>query len=178
MANEFDLGEMLAERDQPKDSINVYLNEAASFTKAGLLEKLPTAKGDEKKAIEKAIELANQELEKSKYVFHLTGVPSRMREDIVSAGLAAFPLKFAQGSFVDENAMERARKTDNLLWAAQIESITNPAGKTNSEFSEDDIQKIVSALPTHAQNQVNDAIRNLTAKSELHTASAQDLDFL
>lgn len=178
MADEFDLGEMLAERIQPTSKVYVYLNEAASYARAELVEAAKKSPSPEKaEEIEKAIEKIDADLEKTKYTFTLRAVPSRMREDISSKAMHAFPIKSIPGTFMDENGLERMKHENNLIWAAQIESIQNPAGKVNTDFSLEDIVKLTDHLPTHAQNQIDNAIKELTTKAEQYTASVQDLDF-
>lgn len=181
---EWDLAEVLAERAQPEDTVDVYLNEAASFAKAKLIESRINFKGDTAKdkvklaEIDKTIEETDALLQKSKYVIHLTGVPSRMREDISSKAQAKFPIQpDMMGRDNYGNSLERMKYENNLVWLAQITNVTNPAGASRREWTEESMGQFLNALPTKAQATIDQAIRELTEKSEQYTVASKSVDF-
>src|SRR5690606_14388489 len=92
-AEEWDLGDVISERKQPTDSVDIYLNEVASFAKAKLMQAHTNASAEAVKAIDEQLDQIEKDLDASRYTVHVTAVPSRMREDIASKALARYPLK-------------------------------------------------------------------------------------
>lgn len=175
----WDLGEVLAERAQPTDSVTIYLNEKASYAKGKLLEAHSRETDKEAlKLIDTELSKVEEDLEKRKYVVNITAVPSRMREDIASRALADFPIKANMfGQDDPENAMLRNRHQNDLVWAAQIVSVVNPAGAVKSDWTIEEIQKFSAALPVAVQESIDKAIRELTLASEKFTVGSKNTDF-
>lgn len=176
---EWDLGDILIERKQPKDLVTVYLNEVASYTKVQLLkEHARTKDGDKLSELEDAIAEIDAELEKSKYVIHLTAVPPRMREDIASKALSTFPLKLdILGRDDMANARQRMEYENDLIWLAQITDVVNPRGQSRKQWTLDQIQAFSQALPTKATQAIDKAIKALSEAAEEYTIRSQNLDF-
>lgn len=181
---EWDLGEVLAERKQPVTTVDILLNEAASYAKAELLSAHANVTGDTAKdkeklaGIEKTIAETNELLEKSKYIVHLTGVPSRLREDISSKAQSKFPIQrniMGQEDYAVQ--LERMKYENNLVWLAQITNVINPAGASKKTWTEETMGEFIKALPTKAQQTVDEAIRDLTEKSEQYTVASKNVDF-
>lgn len=176
---EWDLGEVLAERAQPKDSVTIYLNEAASYAKAQLLkEHKRTKDGDKLSKIEDAIAEVDAELEKTKYVIHLTAVPSRMREDISSKAMAHVPMKLDLfGRDDPANAKARLAYENDLIWLAQITNVVNPRGQSRKNWTLDQMQAFAGNLPTKVQTKIDDTIKELSKAAEEYTIRSQNIDF-
>lgn len=180
LGNEWDLGQILTERVQPTDSVEVYLSEAASYAKDKLTKQLATVTEDViVKQIEESLTEAEASLAATKYTFHLTGVPSRMRDDIYSKAMVEVPVKPTNllGGDDAENAKKRTRVANVLTWLAQIVAIENPLGEKNYEFSREVMESVYDGLPHAARESVNRAIAELTKASERFTVGSQNQDF-
>lgn len=177
--SDWDLGEVLAERVQPTDTVDVYLNEQASYTKVGLVKTLSKeTDADKITAIQEAIDEVDALLEASKYVIHLTAVPSRMREDINSKALSEFPFKPNVMGYDDpEQARNRQARENELIWHAQILDVVNPQGKHRRNWSVEQIAAFSASLPTAVQKAVDAKIRELTLSAEEYTIRSKNPDF-
>jgi hypothetical protein len=178
--DEWDLGEVLAERAQPTDTVTIFLNEAASYAKAQLLKAL--SKGgippEEREKMEDQIAEWDKQLDERKYVIHLTAVPSRMREDIQSKALSEHPIKpNLLGQDDPLNARARMIRENELIWLAQITKVVNPVGKVKAHWTEEEMRRFSESLPSKAQDRVDKKIKELTAQAEEYTVRAQNLDF-
>jgi hypothetical protein len=176
---EWDLGEILVERKQPKDSVTVYLSEAASYARVQLQKEYARTKDGEKLSkLEDAIAEVDAELEKYKYVIHLTAVPPRMREDISSKALSQVPMKLDLfGRDDPSNAKARIEYENILVWLAQIEKVVNPRGQLRTSFTLEQMQAFTDALPIKAQKAVDEAIAALSKAAEEYTVRSQNVDF-
>ncbi len=178
MGESWDLGEVLAERAQPKDSVSVYLNEAASYAKSQLIK---TQVGLDAEALEKVnqeLEKIEADLESTKYTIHITAIPSRMREDLNSKALHKFPIKpniLGQDDF--ENARERQKYGQDLIWHAQVFDVVNPLGKHKSDWSFEQMQEFAKALPTNAQQAIDKKIEEVTKAAEEFTVASKNANF-
>lgn len=174
----WDLGDVVAERTQPTKTINVFLNEAASYTKAELTQSLASAKGDEVKAIESTIAEINKELEATKYQVIITAVPSRMREDIHSKALHKVPMRLDMLGRDDPlNAIERMDHENLLIWTAQIVDVINPKGLHKTNWDEVQMDSFIKALPSAVQTRIDESIQKLTKDAERFTVESQGIDF-
>lgn len=175
---EWDLGEVLVERDQPTDKVDVYLNEVASYAKARLMQAHATASADAVTAIDEQLDKIEKDLENSRYVVHIRAVPSRMREDIASKALAQFPLKLNMfGQDDSSNALDRKKYENDLIWHAQIVNVENPHGRSKTNWTFEQMQKFANSLPTAAQRAIDAKIREVTELAEQYTVKSQDIDF-
>lgn len=179
MGDEWDLGDVIQDRVQPTTVVNVYLNEAASYAKAEILAEHGKAKPEQIAEFDKALAEIEEQLQASKYQIHLTAVPSRMREDISSKALAKFPIKPDPLWQRDDqqNALERKKYENSLVWLAQITNVVNPRGQSKKSWDQPSMDKFCEALPTAAQNAIDKAIVDLTKKAEQFTIDSASADF-
>lgn len=179
MSDEWDLGEVLSERNQPRDTVNVFLNEAASYAKAQLVKAHAKAPKDKVEEIEAELKKVDEMLENSRYVIHITALPSRMREDIHSKALAKFPMKPDPlwGRDDAENTRQRNIYENNLLWHAHITDVVNPLGKSKSTWTVEEIERFSQSLPSAVQIGIDTAIRELNKQAEEYTLVAKSIDF-
>jgi hypothetical protein len=176
---EWDIREILVERKQPSDTITVYLSEELSYAKSvaeEALESMDTNNAEAVAVIEAELANINEQLESVKYTFHLTNVPSRMREDFSSKALAEHPQKYTN-LYTDENAVPRMRAETLLLWHALITGVTNPKGQTRHVWSPKEIESLYDQMPSFAKGVINDSINSLKNRSEQHTAKSKSADF-
>jgi hypothetical protein len=175
---EWDLGDILTEQKQPTDTVDVYLNPAASYAKAQLVKAHGNASGDDVAKIDAQIDEVDALLEASHYVVHLRAVPSRMREDITSKALAKYPYKLnLLGQDDPANSRERLAYENDLIWLAQITDVVNPRGQHRANWTFEQMQEFVKALPTKAQNKIDSAIKELTTQAEEYSVRSQSVDF-
>jgi len=174
----WDLGEVLAERAQPVDTVTIYLDELASFTKAGLMKAKPKGEKDIL-AWQIAMDEVDAILEEKKYVIHLTAIPSRMREDIHTKAMVEKPIRptglFGQDE--PENAVARQKIENNLIWHAQITNVVNPRGLSRKNWTLEEIAAFSDSLPTAVQTAVDEAIKGLTVAAEEFTVKSKNADF-
>lgn len=176
---EWDLGDVLLERPQPTDDVVIYLNEVAAFTKSKLLEAHSrTTDEAEIKKLDKELAQLEKDLAASQYTVRLTGIPSRMSENLVSKALHEFPLKLdLMGRDDPLNARDRMEKQNLLLWNAQIVDVINPAGQSKKSWSIEETEKFAGALPVSAQNAIDEKLKELATRVNDFTVKSQSADF-
>lgn len=173
----WDLAEVLQERIQPTDTVTIYLDEVASFTKAGLLNAKPK-KPEAIVAWDAAIAEVEEILEQSKYVIHLTAVPSRMREDIASKAMHEKPMTpNLLGQDDVNNTLERQKIENDLVWHTQITNVVNPKGLSKRNWTLEEMKQFSASLPTNVQRAVDAAIKDLTTRAEQFTVKSKNADF-
>lgn len=175
---EWDLVEAITERQQPKAKLSVYLNEVASARKDALLKRQAKLKaGEELDAVERELEQVEEEIQASKYIIYLTGLPSRMREDIASKAMHEVPLKLDMLGRDDPlNALKRKQRENLLSWVAHIEDVERN-GKHRRNWTEEQMEAFMDSLPTAVQNAIDNTIKELTTSSERFTADSASPDF-
>lgn len=178
-AGEWDLGEVLTERAQPTDEVTIYLNEVAAYAKSKLTEAHSKATDPaEVKKLEKQLADIEKDLEASRYVIHLRGIPSRMSENLVSEAMHKFPLKLDfMGRDEPENAMNRLKHQNNLLWNAQITNVVNPKGASKKTWSVEETEQFAGQLPVSAANAVDEKIKELGERVNSFIVASQSVDF-
>lgn len=182
MANakdEWDLVEVISERAQPEESVEIFLNEMASYAKAQLLEARDRSKDAKAIAlINKQLDGVEKEIESKKYVVHITAIPSRMREDIASRAMHEVPVTADwTGRDNAENQMKRTILENDMLWNAQITRVVNPAKAVKSTWTLEETQTFKNSIPIAARNSITEAIGNLNNKAEQYTAKGKSIDF-
>lgn len=175
---EWDLGEVLRERPQPRAKLAIYLAEEASARKHYLLERMDKTKEPEEiEKIQAQIDEVEAEIQASKYILHLTAVPSRMREDIASKAMHAYPMKLDPLGRDDmANAIARKDYENLLIWVAQIEDVERN-GKHRRNWNEETMKQFMDSMPTAVQKMVDGTIKALTTASERFTIESANPDF-
>lgn len=174
---EWDLAAVIEEIRQPKETITAYLSNELSYSIAQLEEASALETDPDKvNLIDEQIKNLKEMLEKYKYVFEITGVPQRVREDIASKALAKYPLRLT-GMYQDDNFVDRQRYERILIWQAQITGVTNPLGQTRKMFTEEEMDKFLHSLPIAVRNAVDAKIEEIRTKSEKYVLESKNLDF-
>ena len=180
MDSEWDLGEILTERKQPSEEVDVYLNEFASYAKAKLVEHTESAglSPEERLKLEGQIEALDAEIESKHYVITVAAIPSRMQEDIQSDAYHKFPIKpdFI-GRDDTQNQIDRMKFQNLAIWHAQIKNVVNPAGQSKMSWTSEEVDRLRSALPIKAQSAVDSAIKDINEKAEQYTTKSKSVDF-
>lgn len=178
----FDVAEMFAGKSYPKDTVEVFMDEATAYeiNKLQAEARQAVASQDEEagRAVEERLTALVKRGAASKYVFHLTGVSRDSRKAAVESVTAEFPM---EQDFLgrDKPNPQGDEKYANLMWALHIEKIVAPSGAVIVAPSEADIKVIRGNAPDPAVEKVEAAIKELSTgvKSGFETL-AQEHDFL
>lgn len=189
----WDLADVISDRIQPTDEVTVYLNEVAAYAKSKVqdaLDKAAKAKNvKEVETLTKKLEEVDAELEATAYTIHLTGVPSRMREDIASKALSEYPFRLdLMGRDEPANAQKRLERENALLWHAQIADVVNARGQhkrdwtvgtklPDGSYEDGTIDLFIGNLPTSAQVAVDTAIKQLAIRVNQFSVASKTPDF-
>lgn len=190
---EWDLNDVISDRAQPTEEVKIYLNEVAAYAKSKIQESIDKAtkakKLDEVERLTKKLDEVNAELEATAYTVHLTGVPSRMREDIASKALSEYPFKLdLMGRDDPANAQKRLERENALLWHAQVTDVVNASGQhkrdwtvgtkmPDGSYEDGTIDLFIGNLPTSAQVAVDNAIKQLAARVNQFSVASKSPDF-
>lgn len=190
---DWDLNDVISERAQPTDEVTVYLNEVAAYAKSKIQDAIDKAtKAKDMKEVEtltKKLDEVNADLESSAYTIHLTGVPSRMREDIASRALSEYPFKVdLMGRDEPANAQKRLQRESALLWHSQVVDVVNAKGQhkrdwtvgekqPDGSYKDGTIDLFIGNLPTSAQVAVDTAIKQLAARVNQFSVASKTPDF-
>lgn len=189
----WDLTDVISDRAQPTDEVKVYLNEVAAYAKSKIQDKLDRAsKGKNVKEIEsltKQLEEVDAELEATAYTIHLSGIPSRMREDINSKALSEYPYNVdLMGRDNPANARLRMERENALLWHAHVVDVVNPKGAhkrdwaigqklPDGSYEKASMDLFIESLPTSAQVAVDEAIKDLAVRVNTFSVASKSPDF-
>lgn len=172
----FDLTQALSGRSYPETSVDVYFDEDAAYTAAVLNRERerPGLTLAAAEVLDGRIEEAAKKFKKSKYVFHLKGVPPRVRKAITTETLKI--LGEGGGTAADAYEAEeiRAAKT----WAAHIVRIEDPSGAQKIGLTEEDARDLLGNLPDAAIQAVDEEIGELLERASVGIDVAlADTDF-
>lgn len=189
----WDLSDVISDRAQPTDEVTVYLNEVAAYAKSKVqdaLDKATKAKNiKEVESLTAKLDEVNAELEATAYTVHLTGVPSRMREDIASRALSEYPFKLdLMGRDDPANAQKRLERENALLWHAQVVDVVNAHGQhkrdwtvgtkqPDGSYEDGTIDLFIRQLPTSAQIAVDTLIKQLAVRVNQFSVASKVPDF-
>lgn len=179
----FDLGAVLAGRDYPEDTVEVYFNEKLGFTisKTQAAVRLLSLQGkdDEAAELQKGLDELIQKVEGEKYIAHLKGIPTEVKENILKQVRKEHPSTKTPFGVEEDNPEADALYTQRL-WAAVITKFVDPSGAV-SLMSEDLAASIKKQAPETAQAALTAAVRDITqgttAKAGFEYA-AQEAAFL
>jgi hypothetical protein len=188
----FSIINVLKDRAFPTEEVNVYLDEESAYLASKLQEKLKDTENslDEENAnnakkISKELDDAVKKLEKSKYVFSLSGISEGKRSELEEKSIEKFPIEFEESKnpFTGEiNKQEiedkkRDRFFTNLLWVESIKKITDPEGNVQESVTLDDVSSLREMLPIAATGIISESIEKLRISTAVFMMSV-DEDFL
>lgn len=179
---DFDLRTVLADRAYPTTSQKVWMNEAVWF-EIDAIEKALATETDEDRVAELEAELAQLEDRKSDEAFriHLRAVSNRAKEDMISAALHQFPVKYDLYGREDfETKRNREKLIEELSFAAHITKIVSPTGQEqilNEENRRDVTRSFLDNAPTFSIEIVDEAIGILGNKFAAQRAAQLSPDF-
>lgn len=193
----FDLRAVLAEQQQPEDTITFYVDRELGHA-ANKLEKrvkelenklaLANLQKDTKlvKEATDAYEAATKKLEElyqevKPYKATIRAITRRQKFDLQSKALHKFPIRRDMwGNDDSENEFARTHYLEFLVWVSMIRSIESPDGEIQ-EFSGEDtaeaMEYIHDGLPDSAAVRINQAINDITDDGEEFEFAVKSEDF-
>lgn len=188
----FNILSVLKERAYPKDEVNIFLDEQSAYAASQLQEKITelskSADLEVQDEIDALIEKRDsliQLIEASKYVFTITGISEKARNEAYEKSVEKFPIQYeeSKNAFSGEvikneiESKERDRFFTDILWSLSIESIKAPDGNVQGNMSTSDVSALRDMLPIAAAGLVSQAIDKLRTSTALFMISV-DEDFL
>lgn len=181
----FNFLDVLAERSYPKDKVSVYLDEGAAYKAKATRLIIEDAKTDaEVKKLQKLLKQYSDDVKKSEYIFHLTGVSSERAEEIIELAKDKYPVekrtrKLGNGSLeqYEVPSPERNEYVGYLMFWIYVEAIEAPDGKIHAAPDIENIIQFIKKAPQSQVEKVAEAIADLRVSSELFEEAIDD-DFL
>jgi len=191
-AGTFSIINVLKDRAFPTEEVNVYLDEEAAYLASKLQERIAELNVELKpedenkiKELSKDLDAAVKDLEKSKYVFALSGMSEGKRVELQEKSLEKFPLEYdeTKNPFTGEVTKQeiedkhRDRYFTDLLWAESIKKITDPEGNVQEQITLEDVSSLRDLLPIAATGAITQSVEKLRISTAVFMASV-DEDFL
>lgn len=177
LADTFDLGQVLAGRGYPTDTVTVYLDEATAYLIQAQREILndPELKGKDREEAESTLAALVEDAKSSAYTFHLKGRSRLVLRDIAKDAWSKFPDKVNSPLRMVE-ADERKEYQESLEWEAFIEKIVNADG-AESDISLDTVVAFRNAAPQASLNAIQRKIDSLREAGLGFEYISQSADF-
>lgn len=177
----FDLGAVIAGQDYPVEIVNVYFDERTAYTISVLNEKvreLSVDGGEEYENAEAELQKLIEELESRKYQFHLQGIPSRIRKNILDRVEAEIPEERNGLGMVTPNP-EREELFVLYMFEAYISKIVDPDGAEIVKPSLETLKDFRENAPKHALMKIEQGIADLETKTVYgFELAVKSVDFL
>ena len=194
----FNIISVLQDRAYPKTEIKIILDEATIYeisvikdAMGAIDSKVGKGGATEAQRVElEELELKYEELSKklmgSRYTVNLRGITEGKREELFREVLKKYPVQYESSTDIsnilangrsEKPSPERDALFTDYLWREQIESIVNPDGDEQSEFSYTDIKAMRNSFPLSAIMKINEAIDKLRASTALFIMETGE-DFL
>jgi hypothetical protein len=185
----FSFIDVLNEVAYPKDTVTVYMNEAAAYSLDKISQSIKSVDDDDIDALDSMVadaEMYAKLIDESAYVFHLTGVSDDTIVDLNDIAEAEFeskkkPVKSASGRLdrilPQSEQANYLRYTNALMLHVHIAQIVSHDGRVLTAPSVDEIAKFMDKAPTSQKMKLQAAIQALHASSEAFE-NRIDADFL
>lgn len=178
----FDIGAVLAGRGYPEVEVPFFLDESAAIALARAEKQLTTlallGKTEEHDALDKTVADLRASLRSQQYVYHLRGVPNKIRQDVRTKAFEKYPIK-RNALGIEEESEERDSYFTSLLWQALTVKIVDPNGAVQIHPSLETIQQFRDFAPIAALDAIGQGIQELSQGVKAgFEAAAQDTDFL
>lgn len=168
----FSLLERLQGRSYPKETVEVYLDEAAGYEieKAELrYVRTDPADAEAIAAVEAEIEELRERAKASRLTFHLEGISSEEYDSVVDAAQEQFPMEYHESRNPLTMALERTPKDNEdretffrvHLWAKFIRRVEDAEGNADTEITPELIAQVHNLLPLAGMARLHDAIQKL-----------------
>jgi prefoldin subunit 5 len=193
----FDLRAVLAEQQQPEDTITFYIDREVGHAANKLEKRIKELENSlavanlqkDDKVIKQATDALNSATDKLEELYRevkpykatIRAITRRAKHDLQSKALHAFPIRRdVWGNDDSEQEFARGHYLELLVWSAMIRSIESPDGDVQ-EFSGEDTWKVMEgihdALPESAANRINAAIDAIMDDGEEFEFATQNEDF-
>lgn len=188
----FSIINVLKERSYPIEEVNVYLDEQAAYEASKLQDKIDEiTKSTDMQAHEEAEVIAAErdaaiaKLEKSKYVFTISGMSEGKRDELQELSVEKFPIEYEESKnpFTGETTKaevdnkQRDRYFTNLLWVESIKKIVNPEGDVQDGVSISEVESLRELLPIAGISSITQSIEKLRISTAIFMSNV-DEDFL
>ena len=188
----FNIINVLKERAYPVEEVNIYLDEQAAYEASKLQDKIDEiTKSTDMKAHEEAEAIAAErdaaiaKLEKSKYVFTISGMSEGKRDELQESSMEKFPMEYEESKnpFTGETTKsevdnkQRDRYFTNLLWVESIKKIVNPDGDVQDSVSISEVESLRELLPIAGISSITQSIEKLRISTAIFMSNV-DEDFL
>lgn len=188
----FSIINVLKERSYPIEEVNVYLDEQAAYEASKLQDKIDEiTKSTDMQAHEAAEVIAAErdaaiaKLEKSKYVFTISGMSEGKRDELQELSVEKFPMEYEESKnpFTGETTKaeidnkQRDRYFTNLLWVESIKKIVNPEGDVQDGVSISEVESLRELLPIAGISSITQSIEKLRISTAIFMSNV-DEDFL
>ena len=193
----FNILNVIKEASHAKDDVVVYIDENAAYIASKIKDEfdetqelidgqvdveLNTKKLEE---LRKKLDEAVVAVQKSKYVFTVSGMSEGKREEIFNKAKEEYPIEFREErnpitqeiTRTELESEDRDKYLTNLLWSASVVKITAPDGSIQENISLKDAGEMRLNLPPSVNVLVNQAIEKVRAASALFLMTV-DEDFL
>lgn len=197
----FDLRQVLAERAYPTDDVLFYVDEDLGYAVLKIKEQVDILSnqvavanitGNKKAEAEAnaALQSAEYKLEEthkafSPYTAHIRSISRRAKYDLQSKALHKYPIhRDLMGNDDPLQEFERNHYMDQLIWAAHLQSITDPEGRIQifAGTAADDgnvevVAGIMDQIPESAYKMIDAGINKLLDDGTRFESAAQEEDF-
>ena len=193
----FRITDVLANRGYPKQDVKIHMDEESAYRAAIIKEELEAidtklASGKSNPELEKKRDELIEEQEihidnirKSAFTFHLTGISEGKREEVFNRSKKKYPIEYEKNQdflrgetkVTEKESPERDALFTDYLWLEHIESISDEDGNTQSDIKYDDVRTMRTALPLAAIAAVNQGIEKLRVSTAVFLANTSE-DFL
>lgn len=196
----FNIINVLAERAYPTEVVEIILDEENSYKASVVKSKLedldkkiasknPSAQ--QKEARDKLIEELDalvEQIEKSKYHFHIKGISEGKREKLISEATKKYPVEYEKGAELsallggnseprEKPSPERDQLFTDFLWRDQIEKIVDPDGNEQTNLTYNEIRALRDNLPLSSSAKINRSIEKIRSATALFMMETGE-DFL
>ena len=178
----FNIADMFTGAAFPKESVTIYTNEEAGYKLDKLNKRIAREIGvgddDTLTKLEEEAKALLEIVNKSRYVFHMTGVSRDDLKTIAEKARQAHPSKY--GTFGQELPNpEQDDYFSNLLWAIHTERIEAPNGAMITAPDDSQMKIIRTNLSKSQQEKIVAQIDDFASGSASgFEAAAQESDFL
>lgn len=147
----FSFMERLLNRNYPKDTVEMYLDESLGYKLRQLEEKLSlTTNKDQVKALEDELFAVREGLKGGKYTLHLEGISNEKYDELIDKAAELYPHEYDESNNPFTGSKVRSIKEEplrdeyftDLLWSHVVRKITDPSGATNEPVTEEDARAI------------------------------------
>lgn len=177
----FSIVDVLLGREYPTIEVPFFLDEAAAFALSQAEKRLVELPVDgDREEVEREIDRLKAKVRATRYVYHLKGIPAKVRNDLLDLAFKKFPKETDPTNIFGgpKQNDERDEMFGRMLLHAMTEKIVDPNGAVMANLTVEQVEHFRDHAPDAALEAISIAQRELTegAKGGFESA-AQDTDF-